>query len=112
MQIFSIRVAEYNFSETQSGKDVCDSKTSICRLHISKHAGEGQDIMNCINMKTALEPRWSKGNKGMQIFWKYSTYVIILMWQNSIYHPTNYEMTKSIFSTLTFNFMDEQNAHF
>ena len=29
------------------------------------------------------------------------------MWQNSIYHPTNYEITNSIFSTLTFNFMDE-----
>ena len=25
-----------------------------------------------------------------------------------MYHPTNYEMTKSIFSTLTYNFIDEQ----
>ena len=35
------------------------------------------------------------------------------MWQNSICHPTtcNYEMTSSIFSTLTCNFMNEQ-MHF
>ena len=36
----------------------------------------------------------------LQIFWKYSTYDIIFIWQNSKYHPTNYEMTNSIFSTL------------
>ena len=44
----------------------------------------------------------------LKIFWKYSTYKIILMWQNSIYHPTNYEITNSIFSILTFNLMNEQ----
>ena len=33
------------------------------------------------------------------------------MWQNSIYHPTNYEMTNSILSRLTFNLTNEQ-MHF
>lgn len=61
---FPIRVAEYNFSEAQSGKDLCDSKTGCCRLHILKHADEGHDIMNCINMKTALESHGGvKGTK-------------------------------------------------
>ena len=32
----------------------------------------------------------------LQIFWKYSIYYIIFMWQNFIYHPTNYKMTKSV----------------
>ena len=44
----------------------------------------------------------------LKIFWKYSIYDIIFMWQFFIYHPTNYEMTNSIFGTLTFNFMNEQ----
>ena len=39
---------------------------------------------------------------------KNHTYDIIFMWQNSIYHPIYYKITKSIFSTFTFNFMNEQ----
>ena len=34
------------------------------------------------------------------------------MWQNSIFHPTNYAMTNSISSTLTFIFMNKQMCTF
>lgn len=50
-----IRIAEYNFSEAQAGKDLCDSKTGCSRLHIFKYADEGHDILNCTDIKTALE---------------------------------------------------------
>ena len=63
---FPIRVAEYNFSEAQSGKDLCESKTGCCRLHILKHADEGHDIMELHKYENSIrEPRWSEGNKGM-----------------------------------------------
>lgn len=29
-----VRILEYNFSEAQSGKDICDAKTSHCKMHI------------------------------------------------------------------------------
>ena len=29
-----IKILEYNFSEAQSGKDICDAKTAHCKLHI------------------------------------------------------------------------------
>lgn len=50
-----IRIAEHNFSEAQAGKDLCDSKTGCSRLHIFKYADEGHDILNCTEIKTALE---------------------------------------------------------
>lgn len=50
-----IRIAEYNFSEAQAGKDLCNSKTGCSRLHIFKYAYGGHDILNCTDIKTALE---------------------------------------------------------
>ena len=29
-----IQVFEYNYSEAQSGKDICDAKTAHCKMHI------------------------------------------------------------------------------
>lgn len=52
---FPIKVREYNFSEAQSGKDLCDSKTGSCRRHIFRYANEGHDVLNTADMKTALE---------------------------------------------------------
>ncbi|CAG2244450.1 unnamed protein product [Mytilus edulis] len=52
---FPIKVAEYNFSEAQSGKDLCDSKTGSCRMHIYKYANEGHDVLNPRSMKLALD---------------------------------------------------------
>lgn len=33
----SVKVLEYNFSEPQSGKDICDAKTSHCKMHIFRY---------------------------------------------------------------------------
>ncbi|XP_062600965.1 uncharacterized protein LOC134262593 [Saccostrea cucullata] len=52
---FPIYVKEYNFSETQSGKDLCDSKTGSSRLHMYKYANEGHNIISTTDMKKALE---------------------------------------------------------
>ncbi|CAG2223968.1 unnamed protein product [Mytilus edulis] len=53
--IFPILIKEYNFSEAQSGKDLCDSKTGTSRLHIYKYANEGHNVVSSADMKTALE---------------------------------------------------------
>ncbi|CAC5387358.1 unnamed protein product [Mytilus coruscus] len=52
---FPIRIKEYNFSEAQSGKDLCDSKTGSSRLHIYRYANEGHNVLNAGDMKKALE---------------------------------------------------------
>ncbi|CAC5373958.1 unnamed protein product [Mytilus coruscus] len=52
---FPIRIKEYNFSEAQSGKDLCDSKTGSSRLHIYRYANEGHNVLNAGDMKKALQ---------------------------------------------------------
>ena len=32
-----IRILEYNFSESQNGKDICDAKTAHCKMHILRY---------------------------------------------------------------------------
>lgn len=51
----NIQVLEYNFSEAQAGKDLCDSKTSHCKMHMLRYADEGHDITCPLDMKVALE---------------------------------------------------------
>lgn len=46
---------EYNVSEAFPGKNLCDSRTRTCRLHIPSYVDEGNDILNAIKMKSALE---------------------------------------------------------
>ncbi|CAC5423772.1 unnamed protein product [Mytilus coruscus] len=50
-----IQIKQYNFSEAQSGKDLCDSKTSHSKLHILRYADEGHDVTSPFDMKQALE---------------------------------------------------------
>lgn len=50
-----LSIKEYNFSEAQSGKYLCDSRTGTCRLHMLNYVNEGNDILNAIQMKSALE---------------------------------------------------------
>jgi hypothetical protein len=40
-QNMKLNIKEYNFSEVQSGKDLCDSRTGTCRLHIMNYVNEG-----------------------------------------------------------------------
>ena len=51
----SVWIREYNFSEVQSGKDLCDARTGTCRLHILNHINEGHNVTNTSEMKEALE---------------------------------------------------------
>lgn len=50
-----IQIKQNNFSEAQSGKDLCDSKTSHSKLHILRYADEGHDVTSPFDMKQALE---------------------------------------------------------
>lgn len=51
----SLCINKYNFSEAQSGKDLCDARTGTCRLHMLNYLNEGNDITNAVQMKSALE---------------------------------------------------------
>ena len=62
---FPIHVLEYNFSEAQSGKDLCDSKTGSARLQVYKYANEGHNVINPRDLKTALDSHG--GLKGLQV---------------------------------------------
>ena len=62
---FPIRILEFNFSEAQSGKDLCDSKTGSARLQAYKYANEGHNIINPKDLKTALDSHG--GMKGLQV---------------------------------------------
>lgn len=53
--LLQLKVKEYNFSEVQSGKDLCDSRTGTCRMHILKYANEGNNVENAHQLKKALE---------------------------------------------------------
>ncbi|XP_076107223.1 uncharacterized protein LOC143075622 isoform X2 [Mytilus galloprovincialis] len=50
----SIKVLQYNFSEAQSGKDICDAKTAHCKMHMIRYSGEGHDIVTPQDMRAAL----------------------------------------------------------
>lgn len=50
-----ITVKEFNFSEVQSSKDICDARTISCRLHILNYVNEAHDAADVFQMKNALE---------------------------------------------------------
>ena len=45
----------YNFSDPQSGKDVCDRKIAPMKGHIQRWANEKHDVVTALDMKEALE---------------------------------------------------------
>ncbi|XP_062600025.1 uncharacterized protein LOC134261618 [Saccostrea cucullata] len=53
-QLSRIKILEYNFSEPQSGKDICDAKTAHCKMHILRFSGEGHDVLTPDDMVIAL----------------------------------------------------------
>lgn len=53
--VTDITVKEFNFSEVQSGKDICDARTGSCGLHILNNINEGHDVTDVFQMKNALE---------------------------------------------------------
>ena len=45
----------YDFSEPQSGKDICDRKTAAMKAHIKRWVNERHDVVTAEDMKVALE---------------------------------------------------------
>jgi hypothetical protein len=52
---FGITVKNYDFSEPQSGKDICDRILCPLKASIREHCSEGHDILTASDMKEALK---------------------------------------------------------
>ena len=63
---FPIGILQFNFSEAQSGKDLCGSKTGAARLRAHKYANEGRNIISSRDLETALDS--NGGKKGLQVY--------------------------------------------
>ena len=50
-----ISVRRYDFSDPQSGKDVCDRKIAPMKGHIQRWVNEKHDVLTAVDMKEALE---------------------------------------------------------
>ena len=50
-----VRVVRYDFSDPQSGKDVCDRKLAHMKAHIRRYVNEHNDVTTASEMKKALE---------------------------------------------------------
>ena len=48
-------ILPYDFSEPQSGKDICDRKTAPMKAHIRRCVNEKHNVITAKDMKTALE---------------------------------------------------------
>lgn len=49
-----ITVQRYDFSDPQSGKDVCDRKIAPMKGHIQRWVNEKHDVVIAVDMKEAL----------------------------------------------------------
>ncbi|CAH3145827.1 unnamed protein product [Porites evermanni] len=50
-----VKIARYDFSEPQAGKDICDRRTAAIKSHIRRFLNEGNDVKSANDMKTAIE---------------------------------------------------------
>ena len=50
-----IQVCRYDFSEAQSGKDICDRRTAPMKIHAKRYGNEGHNITTAEELKIALE---------------------------------------------------------
>ena len=48
-------ILRYDFSEPQSGKDICDRKTAPMKAHIRRCVNEKHNVITAKDMKTVLE---------------------------------------------------------
>ncbi len=51
---YGIKIKRYDFSEAQSGKDVCDRKTASMKTHINNYCNAGNDVTDGAAMMEAL----------------------------------------------------------
>jgi len=50
-----VRPVQYDFSESQAGKDICNRKTAAMKAHIKRWVNERHDIVTAEDMKAVLE---------------------------------------------------------
>ena len=50
-----VKIARYDFSEPQAGKDICDRRIASVKSHIRRYANEGNDVQTAADMKAAIE---------------------------------------------------------
>lgn len=50
-----IKVQRYDFSDPQSGKDICDRRIAAMKSHMRRYLNEGNDIKTASDMKRALD---------------------------------------------------------
>lgn len=50
-----INVRRYDFSDPQSGKDICDRRIAVMKSHMRRYLNEGNDINSASDMKRALD---------------------------------------------------------
>ena len=60
-QVVYILIVGYDFSEPQSGKDICDRIICPMKSTINSFCNEGHDILSAVDMHTALKERPVKG---------------------------------------------------
>ncbi|XP_068707825.1 uncharacterized protein [Montipora foliosa] len=50
-----IKIARYDFSDPQAGKDVCDRRIATVKSHMRRYINEGHDIRSASDMKAAID---------------------------------------------------------
>ena len=50
-----IKIARYDFSDPQAGKDVCDRRIAAVKSHMRRYINEGHDIKSASDMKAAID---------------------------------------------------------
>ena len=50
-----IRIARYDFSDPQAGKDVCDRRIATVKSHMRRYINEGHDIKSASDMTAAVD---------------------------------------------------------
>ena len=54
-QRVGVRIARYDFSEAQAGKDMCDCRAAALKSHIRHYINEGNDVKTASDMKAAID---------------------------------------------------------
>ena len=54
-QRVGIKIRQYDFSEPQRGKDICDRKVAVLKGHIRRFINEGNNVQSASDMKAALD---------------------------------------------------------
>ena len=57
-----IAIRRYDFSEAQSGKDICDRRTAPLKIHAKRYGHEGHNISTAEELKEALESHGGVAN--------------------------------------------------